>query len=231
MFGIDAYRNFINCIHNSSKIFSDFFDAAPGTVTLRHDIDFSLDAALSIAQLDKEMNISSSFFFMMSSNMYNLMSPCSREKVLSIAEMGHRISLHFDPTAYSDMDAGFFLEKDIFESLFNVSLDIVSLHRPGKFLVNNNKKLCNVDHTYEDKYFKNMVYLSDSAGKDCRIEWAHIKNKSLESNSPIQLLLHPIWWNSISDSPTQTLTHFLNQNSQFLCQETKLNCKSFYPNF
>ena len=192
MFGADAYLDFMNCIRNSSKDFSDFFDAVPGTVVLRHDIDFSLDAALSIARLDKKLEISSSFFFMLSSNMYNLTSSFSRDKVFEIAEMGHRISLHFDPTAHIDVDAGFVLEKSLFENLFNVELDIVSLHRPGKFLDNNNRKLFNVEHTYEDKYFKNMVYLSDSAGKDCRMKWTQALNESVEANFPIQLLLHPI---------------------------------------
>ena len=230
MFGTDAYLDFMNCIHNSSKGFSDFFDALPGTVVLRHDIDFSLDAALNIARLDKKLGITSSFFFMLSSNMYNLISSCSRDKVSEIADMGHRISLHYDPTAHNDIDAGFVLEKSLFEKLFNVELDIVSLHRPGKFLDNNNRKLFNVEHTYEDKYFKDMEYLSDSAGKDCRMKWTQILNESVKANSPIQLLLHPIWWSCTSDSPTQTLTSFLNQNYQYLCRETKLNCKTFSLN-
>ena len=47
--------------------------------------------------------------------MYNLMSKSNMRLVKEIYEMGHKISLHFDPTAYSDLDP-FINEKNFFES-------------------------------------------------------------------------------------------------------------------
>ena len=53
-----------------------------------------------------------------------------------------------------------------FEDFFTTKLDIISIHRPGVFLENNNRKLPGCSHTYEDRFFKDIVYLSDSGGKD-----------------------------------------------------------------
>ena len=210
--------------------FGDYLDTRIDKIILRHDIDFSLDCAVAIAQADKEMGIRSSFFFMLTSNMYNLLSSDSADKVKKISDMGHRISLHFDPTAHSDMEYGFSIEKDTFERLFGEELEIISLHRPGKFLNNNNKRLRGVRHTYEDEFFKNMKYLSDSAGRDCRIEWDDTLKQAKKDKLSIQLLLHPVWWADSNISVTEALRNVLHQKAEFLITETTKNCKSFQPN-
>ena len=47
-----------------------------------------------------------------------------------------------------------------------VEVDIVSIHRPGVFLNNNNIDLFGSKQTYQNKYFKKMKYISDSSGRD-----------------------------------------------------------------
>ena len=162
---------------------------------------------------------------MVSSNTYNLLSHDSKEIVNMINQNGHHISLHFDPTCYKDIDTGFEIERKLFEEAFNKRIELISLHRPNNFLENNNRKMKGCDHTYEDKYFKEMIYLSDSGGADLINRFNKIKSQKI--NKPIHMLMHPIWWINKSDSPTNTLNNWLNSYNEYLISETARNCKTY----
>ena len=136
MYGISKYNQIINLLlSNGLKITKNWHKKNyHNNVLLRHDIDFSLEHALKIAEFEFKKKINSTYFFMSSSNMYNLFSKKNIEIVKKIKKFGHKISLHFDPTNYQNLT--FFLtEKNTFEKIFNVKLDIVSIHRPNKFLL------------------------------------------------------------------------------------------------
>ena len=49
-----------------------------------------------------------------------------------------------------------------------IEVDIVSIHRPGPFLDNNNVFLCGIPQTYNDTLKKIYEKISDSGGQDCR---------------------------------------------------------------
>ena len=142
-----------------------------------------------------------------------------------LMKMGHKISLHYNPEDHNNNRKSFMFEKSIVEANLEVNVDIVSIHRPRKFLMKNNQKIYGVDHTYMDKYTKSMVYLSDSAGRDPRKEISdYLKNKCQKN---LQLLIHPIWWMKKSKSPTDTLNLWLYNNNKILAEDVKKNCKSF----
>ena len=225
MFTLKKYESVLNNLASKDFYFSiDWSESDSSTIFLRHDIDFSVSEAFKIAVLEASLKIQSTFFFMASSNMYNLMSKANRDLVNEIREMGHKISLHFDPTAYSNLDP-FVDEKDCFERAFGAEVDIVSIHRPGIFLQNNNRDLFGVRHTYQDHYFNDMAYISDSGGKGVDEK---IEDYLSQTNLPgLQLLLHPIWWTRESDSPTETLNLWRESNSSFISNEIILNCKTY----
>jgi hypothetical protein len=191
----------------------------------RHDIDFSLDDAHQLAVIESELGVTSTYFFMLTSNTYNLLSKANHCLVKEIQSLGHEVSLHFDPLARSDMDAGFAAEKRTFEDAFDVSLQIVSLHRPGVFMENNNRKLQGCRHTYEDCFIKEMTYVSDSGGRDIQQKLLNLANQG--GDTPLHILLHPIWWTSKTESPTATLNNWLGRHQDFLVGETRRNCKTF----
>lgn len=97
--------------------------------------------------------------------MYNIFSAKHRSLVKEIKTLGHKISLHFDPTAHASLEP-FLVEKNAFESLFDFDIDVVSIHRPGPFLDDNDISLFGVSQTYQNKFFKQMKYISDSGGRD-----------------------------------------------------------------
>ena len=194
------------------------------TLLLRHDVDFSVEFAHELASLEFSQDISSTYFLMLTSNMYNLLSSEHQRMVKEISNMGHKISIHFDPTVYRDLDS-FKYEKNIFENLFDDEVDIVSIHRPGPFLDNNNISLCGVPQTYNDLYFKQMKYISDSGGRDVLPPISEYLKGSREQG--LHLLIHPIWWVGKGFDATSTLNYWHRKNADFITSEIRSNCKTY----
>ena len=161
---------------------------------------------------------------MLTSNMYNLISSENQSLVKSIIKMGHKVSVHFDPTAHDKLEK-FENEKRLFESIFDVEVDVVSIHRPGPFLDNNNISLCGIPQTYNDLYFSKMKYLSDSGGRNVMCHIAEYLKS--DRSQGVHLLIHPIWWVGSGANPTETLNFWREQNSDFLTSEIRLNCKTY----
>ena len=194
------------------------------SLLLRHDIDFSVEYAHNLALVEKSMGVISTYFFMLSSNLYNVFSQRNQSLIQDIVSMGHRISVHFDPTVYPSLES-FLIEKMAFERLFNVEIEIVSIHRPGPFLDHNNVSLEGISQTYHDRYFRDMKYISDSGGRDVfPFVSQYLKDRQ---NKGLHLLIHPIWWMKKSHSPTETLNSWKRENTEFLTSEIRFNCKTY----
>lgn len=226
MFGIDAYVSMIRSFLRHDFTFEKFLSTQENkAVRMRHDVDFSVKDAFQLALVESELGVTSTYFFMLTSNTYNLLSNANRSLVKEIKSLNHDVALHFDPQAHDDIDVGFAAEKLIFEEAFEVDLKIVSLHRPGVFLEHNNRKLEGCRHTYEDSFIKDMTYISDSGGRDIQQNLLELAHQGVDS--PLHILLHPIWWTTRTPSPTATLSDWLDRNQAFLVDETRRNCKTF----
>src|SRR5579884_2125901 len=72
---------------------------APPVVLMRHDIDFDLSAARRMAELEAEEGVRATYFFLLRTEHYNLLSRDGSSEVLRILELGHHLGLHFDCAA------------------------------------------------------------------------------------------------------------------------------------
>ena len=108
-------------------------EKAEGEVILRHDIDFDTHMALKTAQIETDVGIQATYFFLLRSNFYNIFSATDFDQILAIRELGHKISIHFDPLIYQNFHQGLSQEIEIFERLFKEKVNIISLHRPNEF--------------------------------------------------------------------------------------------------
>lgn len=196
MFSKTSYKSFIQkFVDNGYKFlfFDDFKCNVNGQILLRHDVDQDCSYALELAEIENSLGVISTYFFLLRNDSYNLFSEKNREKLRKIKSLGHSISLHFDPLLYKNPEEGLLLEKSIFESMFNEKIKIISFHRPPKnFLGSEGKKLLNFPNTYEDRFFKEIEYFSDSRGE---FRYGHpTDSKGFIEGKSIQLLIHPIWW-------------------------------------
>lgn len=69
-------------------------------VILRHDVDFSLEAALRFAELEYKNGVQSTYFILLSTGFYNPLHKKARDILKEIKVMGHEIGLHFDEANY-----------------------------------------------------------------------------------------------------------------------------------
>lgn len=192
-----------------------------GELVLRHDIDFDCAAAKRIAEQEVEVGVRSTFFFLLRSASYNLFEKANTDAVKAIRDMGHEVSVHFDPTLY-DHEAGLLEERDVFEKLFNVRVRIVSFHRPSLYFQSLTEPYNGMDHTYEPKYTKEITYLSDSQGA---FRFGHpLESEAFRARRSIQLLTHPIWWTHEGASNIEILERFLEGRMQASREHVAKNC-------
>ena len=226
MFSVKRYKSLLENLTKEGLVPTTNWTGELGvnTLLLRHDVDFSVKFAHELARLEFNQDISSTYFLMLTSNMYNLLSSEHQRMVKEMSNMGHKISIHFDPTVYKDLDS-FKYEKNLFEKLFETEVDIASIHRPGPFLENNNISLCGVPQTYNDLYFKQMKYISDSGGRDLLPTISEYLKGSRKQG--LHLLIHPIWWVGEGFDATSTLNYWHRKNTDFITSEIRSNCKTY----
>ena len=223
---VEHYETLVQTLINAGlEPSTNWFDAStPNSLFLRHDIDFGIDYAHQLALVEQRLKVKSTFFFMLTSNTYNLLSGTNQKLVKNIASMGHKVSMHYDPNFCGTLNH-FMQEKNIFENIIGKKIDIVSIHRPGPFLEGNNVPLYNIPHTYQDIYFKEMKYISDSGGSD--IFPALSKYLQAPRQKGLHLLLHPIWWFGNGNNATETLNNWREQNINFITTEIRKNCRTY----
>ena len=191
---------------------------------MRHDIDFSLEDAQVISEIEKKLDISSTFLFLPASDHYNLSSYHSRKIVAKIAET-HDVGLHFDASFKGDLLEEFNFQRNLISNLINKEVKVFSYHRPATYGFPDLYKKSTIC-TYDNEFFKEIPYVSDSAGNVDRA--INETMNCIRENLSFQLLIHPIWWvNSDSLNPIDNVIRFKRERSSFLENSYKLNCKIF----
>lgn len=190
---LDNYLDFIDAFQNAGYKFQKFNDniSNQNSILLRHDIDFDCELAYEMAIIESQKSIVSSYFFLLSSNSYNLFSKTNMNYVKQISSLGHDISLHFDSTIYDNIEIGLRHEIEVFEKLFSVKINTISLHRPSKEFFGLHL-FPNIQSTYEKRFFNEISYFADSGGL-----WRYgspIQSSAFFEKKSMQVLIHPIWW-------------------------------------
>ncbi len=163
---------------------------------LRHDCDNDLVAAARLARIESEAGVTSTFFVMLRSAMYNAMAPTNAELVREIVGLGHRIGLHFDESLHADVKPGRIAElvdreRAWLHQEFDQPIEVVSFHQPSPRVLEGNFAL-NCLNTYDRAAFAGVHYVSDS-----NLRFRDGDPVALFENRRhrlIQLLLHPEWW-------------------------------------
>ncbi|WP_416327439.1 hypothetical protein [[Eubacterium] hominis] len=196
-FTYTEYRNLLELLKSKGYKFESFDnDSDEKTVICRHDVDMSLECTLSTARIEKELNIKAIYFVLLSTNFYNIFSPESRNIIYALKKMGHEIGLHFDASVYPNvknegLEIMIMNEIKILEILLGQKVNVVSFHRPIRELFN--KRLnSGLISAYEEKYFSEYKYVSDS-----RRNWRKNPYEIINENpNHIQLLTHPFWYST-----------------------------------
>lgn len=198
------------------------------TILLRHDIEYSVDCAYKMAELEHSLGWKSSYFVLVHSIFYNPFTPHNISMLAKMADMGHEIGLHYETYYYEDrgLDAieGIKSDADYLGNSLGRPVRCVSQHRPARSSV-----LEEIGKEYIDAYRRELIYdifyVSDSG-----VKWRH---ESLETclgkHSVIHALLHPDYWNfSEDDNLPSMYEKITEQNANLMREECDLLIKQNY---
>ena len=233
-----SYDSLVNSLRGIRKIMpiTSFQMFNPDSLILRFDVDYSLSNIQELAQLIAPEIESCTFFFLVSSDQYNLGGKLGKSIFSALDSLGYEIGLHFDSEIYREsnlLEASKKLKKevDILEQFSSKQINVYSHHNPS---VNGFKDFdVKLKSAYDSKYFTPDKYRSDS-----RMKFP----KDLESlltehkEDCYQLLLHPEHYGKNGfdylkstkrhfDFLDQNLRQAMSINSTFVDQ-FKLNMKA-----
>lgn len=209
-FTYEAYTEMLVRLIDKGYCFANYknWNAMERTVILRHDIDQNLEKAVMLSEVEKGLCKSATYFVLLSTNFYNIHSKESRKCIDDIIKNGGNIGLHFDEMQYSiktekELKECVFAEVDALSRTIGVKVDTVSMHRPSQRFLSANLEFDGVINSYNEIYFKEMKYLSDS--RRC---WRENIDEIIEQESykRLHILTHPFWYReSVESDLKQTL--------------------------
>ena len=190
----------------------------------RHDVDWSLDDAYNLSQLEQDNGINSTYYIRLNSDLYN---PKSRKNRIILKKMKRffEIGLHFDSTIYDkkNLKKGFFQEMNILNDIIEDKIYTFSDHMPRKngFTKPYNK---NVISAYNKKIFVKKNYISDSR-YDYRKNFLNYID--LSKNRVIYLLTHPEYYINSKRSYKMIINRILKNFNSSAIEEMSLSNKNF----
>lgn len=230
-FSPSGYTDLISCFLSKGYSIRHYSDARPEQphLIVRHDVDFSLPAAVAMGKLERDLNVASTYFVLLRTEFYN---PFSREGLAALEQIldcGHDIGLHFDAALYggADIEQSIARECEHLESLIGRSIKTVSFHRPGSHNIGEADRLAGRFNAYGPRYFCAMGYCSDSRGA-----WNHgtpLEHAAVRERRALQLLIHPFWWGSPEMAPQDRLREFIRVRARELDRELARQCSIHQP--
>ena len=224
-----GYKDLIQTFLESGYEYVGFDKAKPYSkhIILRHDIDMSVSRAELMAEIEEKLDVSSTYFVLLTTHLYNAAAAEEKASLKRMIEMGHTIGLHFDASIYpQDRQT---LEKEaqrectLLEEIINQPVEVISFPRPVKALQGLKGAFAGRLHAYEPRFFDDIGYCSDSRGL-FRFDLP-MKQEAFIAGRAMQLLIHPIWWiGSELESTTDKLERFLSERYSFLQKELAENC-------
>lgn len=197
-FTLNSYKNLLEYLRQNYKIIPfcevDYEDVP--YLILRHDIDISLQDALKMASLEKDLNVKSTYFILLSSSFYNIFENQNMSIIKRISEYGHEIGLHYYPAQYMLYNQNprktLKAEVQLLEVFLGKKVRCISRHGPfSRDPFAATREYMNANHPYLRADL--FVHESDRA-------WTTLEGLSLLLNNVpkrVQLLVHPENWQDI----------------------------------
>ena len=178
------------CFRDLHRLGRGVFDI-PKFVVMRHDVEFSIPAALRMAEIEAEQGVQSTFFLLQTSD-YNPFEEEEAVQIRRILELGHDLGLHYDAALFERLNldplATAKAQIDLFEAFFQTRIHAMSSHMPmrsGKTF-----SIPGVIDTYDPMYLTEMKYISDSTQS-----WREgVVTENLAKYNHIHLLTHEYIW-------------------------------------
>jgi hypothetical protein len=221
-----AYAALIAALRERGYRTFDFAGAEPGArhLILRHDVDFSLAAAMAMAEQEAALGVASTYFVLLRTEFYNPLSGEGLAALARLTGLGHAVGLHFDAALYDAgaIEAAVAKECGLLEAAVGRPVTIVSFHRPAPDLIGRADRIAGRLNVYGRRFVQDMGYCSDSRGI-----WGHgapLDHPAVAAGRALHLLVHPFWWTAPPLPPRERLRNFLRERAAFLDRELAQHC-------
>jgi hypothetical protein len=200
-FSLGAYREVLDTARRNGWRFGRFDTDGPvpaRTVLLRHDVDYSVEVAVELAQANADAGAIGTFFLLLGSNLYNLHSAQALHAARAIAALGQRIGLHYAvpdevPPVPAAVTGAINREHRLLREL--VPADAVfAWHNPTPPWL---ERYAGLDvpglvNVYAPRFTSAMRYRSDSNLRHAPADFVALLGS--DDPTPVQLLFHPLNW-------------------------------------
>ena len=172
------------------------FPAEPFFI-LRHDVDYSTRAALTLAKQESDRGIRATYFLLPSGLYYNLLDPAYADVPRRLIDLGHEVGLHYDVNllhrfAREKSAQIMRLQVSLLEVLSGSEVQSMAMHQPGLNAGDTFPETGGLLNAYDDRFFRRMPYISDSCRAWRDSAWSILESEELPRQ--FQLALHPINW-------------------------------------
>ena len=185
-FTINHYKEIIELAKDKGYTITStigYLDELKKPLLIRHDIDFSLEYAYELANIEYDLGIQTSYYVYLHAPTYNALAPDSMKMIEAMYKMGHEIGLHYD-SRYSMSH-----ESDIVSGIIRKGIYSYSQHCPTL-----TKK-----ETYQaliDPFDLGLKYISES-GRNWR---EGCLCQHLGKDKRLHVAIHADWWVTNSKS-------------------------------
>ena len=138
IFAYDNLRRFLVHCQLQGPVFRlEDYDGRSGVI-LRHDVDFELEPALRMAEVEAEQGVQGTYFILLTADSYNVLSLHGRAALRALVSTGAEVGVHFDPLIYGSLDGDELLdplnrEGNLLSDCIGRQVHSVSLHNPSLY--------------------------------------------------------------------------------------------------
>ncbi len=157
-------------------------------ITLRHDVDFDLGKALEMARLEHSLGIRATYFVRLRSAHYNVFSEEGAEAVSAILSLGHGLGLRSESGPGERR-----IEREMIERWFRT--DVAGASAPG------------------NPEGPEAFFTDSPAGWE---PGDPAESAAFQERRPLEIAVHPIWWNRHPTSPYETLLDYADRSKRRL---------------
>ena len=163
---------------------------------VRHDVDFSPEAALRMALLEADLGVKATYFLLLESPRYGLLTAPHHELPRRLVELGHDVGLHYAADIFDSLDEGAGIaaleaQAALLSTLSGEPIRVVARHHPS--LGGTPPPIPpSVIDAYDARFTTDIAYVSDSCGAWRDATVALFGGDDLPPR--IQLLVHPLFW-------------------------------------
>lgn len=208
-----AYRDLLSLLREENYRFCDYFDykEVDKCVILRHDVDYSVEHAVKMAQIEHGEGVRSTYFVLLRTDFYNPASRHVTDALRRIRALGHEVGLHFDEVAYRDcgeeaLPEMILREAKLLGDICGFPIRCFSMHRPNQLTIEKNLEVTGIVNAYGQEFFRGFKYLSDS-----RRHWREPVLDIIRSGEQARLhiLTHAFWYGEQERSIGETIGTFV----------------------